>query len=109
MFSTAIQRTSRATSFTERCEGRGGTFVEDEQIRRVLLLTGDGSHLQLPADALSGEDTLSVTDWLFLPTGASGHVFDFGQDAANRMFAEASKTGFRASIVVGGTVRGETT
>ena len=76
--------------------------------RRVLLLTGDGSHLQLPADALSGEDTISVTAWLFLPTGASGPVFDFGQNAANRMFAEASKTGFRASIVVGGTVRGET-
>src|SRR5918993_2933835 len=84
--------------------GTGGTFVEDEQIRRVLLLTGEGSHLQLPADALSGEDTLSVTGWLFLPTGASGHVFDFGQDAGNRMFAEAGKTGFRASIVVGGTV-----
>ena len=88
--------------------GTGGTFIEDEA-RRVLLLTGDGSHLQLPADALSGEDTLSVTAWLFLPTGASGHVFDFGQNPANRMYAEASKAGFRAAIVTGGTVRGETT
>jgi DUF1680 family protein len=87
--------------------GAGGSFVEDEA-RRVLLLTGDGSHLQLPADAVSGEDTLSVTAWLFLPTGASGHLFDFGQNAANRLFAEAGKTGFRAGIVRGGSVRGET-
>jgi uncharacterized protein len=63
----------------------------------VLLLTGDGSHLQLPGDALAGEDALSVTGWLFLPTGASGPVFDFGQNPATRMFAVASKDGFRAS------------
>ncbi len=94
--------------FHAAMRGTGGTFVEDDG-RRVLLLTGDGSHLQLPAAALSGEDTISVTGWLFLPTGASGPVFDFGQNAANRMFAEAGKTGFRASIVVGGSVRGETT
>ena len=86
--------------------GTGGTFVEDEPIRRVLLLTGDGSHLRLPADALSGEDTLSVTAWLFLPTGATGPIFDFGQNAGTRIFAEAGKGGFRASIVAGGTERG---
>ncbi|CAN5785229.1 hypothetical protein BH24ACI5_BH24ACI5_03310 [soil metagenome] len=88
--------------------GSGGTFVEDGLNRRVLLLTGDGSHLQLPGDALAGEDTISVTGWLFLPTGASGHVFDFGQNPSNRLFAEASRAGFRASIVVDGAVRGET-
>jgi uncharacterized protein len=77
----------------------GGTFVEDAQFRRTLLLTGDGSHVQLPGQALEGEDTLSVTTWLYLPTGASGPVFDFGQDAANRLFAVAGREGFRASAV----------
>src|SRR3954462_14662893 len=45
-------------------------FVDDPLFRRALLLTGDGSSLQLPAKALDGEDTMSVTGWLFLPTGA---------------------------------------
>ena len=98
---------SSRNQFHAALRGSGGTFVEDGQNRRVLLLTGDGSHLQLPPEALAGEDTISVTAWLFLPTGASGHVFDFGQNPSNRLFAEASRAGFRAAIVAGGTVRGE--
>jgi DUF1680 family protein len=94
-------------NFHAAVRGSGGTFVEEGQ-RRVLLLTGDGSHLQLPGAALTGEDTLSVTAWLFLPTEASGHIFDFGQNPANRLFAVASRDGFRASIVEAGTVRGVT-
>src|SRR6187431_2242345 len=61
-----------------------GNFVDDPMFQRALLLTGDGSYVQLPANAIEGEDTISVTAWLFLPTGASGPVFDFGRDAANR-------------------------
>ena len=33
----------------------GGTFVEDPQFRRVLLLTGDGSHLELPSQTLEAD------------------------------------------------------
>src|SRR5690242_10407494 len=72
-------------------------FVDDTQFRRTLLLTGDGSHLELPVKTLDGEDTISVTGWLFLPTGASGPVFDFGRDASNRLFATASRDGLMAS------------
>ena len=85
-----------------------GTFVEDPLFRNVFLLTADGAHLQLPVEALADEDTITVSTWLFLPTGASGPLFDFGRDAANRLFAVASREGFRASAVAGGTVRGET-
>src|SRR4051812_35993261 len=60
---------SSRNQFHATLRGGGGTFVE-EGPRRVLLLTGDGSHLQLPGNALAGEDTISVTGWLFLPTGA---------------------------------------
>ena len=88
--------------------GSGGTFVEDGEFRRALLLTGDGSHLRLPGQTLEGEDTITVTGWLFLPTGASGPVFDLGQGAAHRFFAVASREGVRASVVADGTVRGET-
>ena len=98
---------SSRNQFHATVRGSGAAFVEDGS-RRVLLLTGDGSHLQLPGDALAGEDTISVTGWVFLPTGASGPIFDFGQDPANRLFAEASRTGIRTAVVVAGTVRGET-
>jgi DUF1680 family protein len=86
--------------------GTGGRFVEDPQFRRALLLTGDGSHLELPRDAVEGEDTLSVTGWLFLPTGASGPVFEFGSGTAS-LSARASGAGFRASVMLDGAVRGE--
>lgn len=98
---------SSRNQFHAVLRGSGGTFVEDGP-RRVLLLTGDGSHLQLPGNALTGEDTISVTGWLFLPTGATGHVFDFGQNASNRLFGEATRAGFRAAIVTSGVTRGET-
>ena len=72
------------------------------------FLTGDGSHAQLPASALSGEDALAVVGWLYLPTRASGPVFDFGHSPATRLFAFVDAQGFRATAVVDGQVRGET-
>ena len=84
--------------------GSGATFVDDNQFRRILLLTGDGSHLQLPGEALAGEDAISITGWLFLPTGASGPFFDFGQNASTRLVAVANPAGFRASVVYQGKV-----
>jgi len=83
-------------------------WVAEAPQRQSLLLDGNGSYLQLPGQTLSGEDTLTVTGWLFLPTGASGTVFDFGQGAATRLFATASRDAFKASVVVGGKARGET-
>jgi uncharacterized protein len=88
--------------------GTGGVFVEDATGRLALLLTGDGSHVQLPADALAGEDALAVVGWLFVPTGASGPVFDFGQGQATRLFAFVDAQGFRVATVVDGQTRGET-
>jgi len=83
-------------------------FVDDNG-RRVLLLTGDGSHVQFPADALAGEDAIAIVGWLYLPTRASGPVFDFGRNAQTRLFATVDGEGFRASALVDGKVRGTTT
>jgi DUF1680 family protein len=94
--------------FHASLRGSGGTFVDDEQFRRALLLTGDGSHLQLPGDMLTGEDTLSVTAWLFVPTGGSGSLFDFGRDTKTRLYAVANPAGFRAVMFVDGQMRAET-
>lgn len=87
--------------------GSGGTFVEDPQFGTVLLLTGEGSHLQLPGDTLAGADAISASAWFFLPTGASGPLFDFGHDASNRLLVSAARDALRASVAVGGTPRGE--
>jgi len=88
--------------------GTSPVFVDDAPQRRVLLLTGDGSYVQLPADAAAGEDAIAVVGWLYLPTRASGPVFDFGQSTATRLFGFVDAQGFRATAVVDGQVRGET-
>jgi DUF1680 family protein len=98
---------SSRNQFHATLHGSGAELVEDGQFRRALLLTGNGSYAQLPGRALDGEDTLTVTGWLYLHSGGSGPVFDFGQNASNRFFAVASRNGIRASIVTGGTIRGE--
>jgi len=81
--------------------GSGGAFVEDSRFGRALDLSGNGSYVQLPGHALAGEDTIGVTGWLYLPTGASGPFFDFGQGASARLFAGVTSASFRASVVSG--------
>ncbi|HXH06555.1 MAG TPA: beta-L-arabinofuranosidase domain-containing protein [Vicinamibacterales bacterium] len=88
--------------------GAGGSFVEDPAFRRALLLTGDGSHLELPGAVLAGARAASVTGWLFLPTGAAGPFFDFGRSASTRLYALADPSGFTAAIVADGRIVGET-
>ena len=88
--------------------GQGGVFVEDGS-RRVLLLTGEGSHAELPSSALAGEDALAVTAWLYLPTRASGPIFDFGQGLNTRLMASVdAQQNLRAGALVGGVIRAET-
>ena len=99
---------SARNQFHAALRGAGGSFVEDPQFRRVLLLTGDGSHVQLPAQTLEGEDTVSVTSWVFLPTGGAGQLFDFGRSASSRMFAAISREGLRAGLVHGGAEQSTT-
>ena len=100
---------SSRNQFHAALRGNGGAFVDDEQFRRALLLTGDGSHLQLPGETLTGEDTLSVTAWLYLPTGATGPIFDFGQNAADEILGgRATRLASAPRSSLDGTVRGET-
>jgi DUF1680 family protein len=93
---------SSRNQFHATLTGNGAEFVDDPQFQRVLLLTGNGSYAQLPGRTLEGEDAISVVGWLYLHSGASGPVFDFGQSASSRLFATASRAGFRASIAAGG-------
>ena len=98
---------SSRNQFHAELRGSGGAFVEDSRFGRALLLPGNGACVRLPGHALAGEDTISVTGWLYLMTGATGHVFDFGQGPSSRIFAAVTEAGFRAAIA-GGATRGET-
>ena len=83
-------------------QGIGAAFVADERFGRVLELTGSGGYVELPGHGLAGEDAVSVAGWLYLPTGASGPVFDFGQSASSRLFATVSAaSGFSAGFAGG--------
>jgi hypothetical protein len=83
--------------------GIGAAYVEDARFGRALELAGNGSHARLSGNALAGEDTISVTGWLYLPTGASGPFFDFGQSASSSLFATVSAaSGFSAGFAAGG-------
>ena len=95
---------SSRNHFHATLRGSGAAYVEDARFGRALELAGNGSYAQLPANALAGEDTISVTGWLYLPTGASGPVFDFGQSASSRLFATVSAaSGFSAGFAAGQT------
>src|SRR5436190_6748832 len=98
---------SSRNQFHATVRGEGAVFVDDGA-RKVLLLTGDGSYVELPVSALAGEDALAISGWLYLPTRASGPIFDFGRGPTTRLFASVDAQGFKASVVVDGQLRGET-
>ncbi|GMV21387.1 MAG: hypothetical protein AMXMBFR57_13360 [Acidimicrobiia bacterium] len=88
--------------------GTGPVFVEDGPQRRVLLLTGDGSYVQLPAEAFDGEDSIALVGWFYLPTRGTGPVFDFGQNMSTRLYGSIDAQGFSVTAVVDGQVKART-
>jgi hypothetical protein len=62
--------------------GTKGTFVEDDKFGTVLSLPGkDGGYVEIPSQALTGVEAISVTAWVHLTTATPGQrLFDFGQD-----------------------------
>jgi DUF1680 family protein len=108
MFNGNAEDSSR-NNFHATLHGTGAAFVEDSRFGRALNLQGDGSYVQLPGNALTHEDTISVTGWLWLNSAAPGQrFFDFGQSAAKNLAAAATDS-FRASITSGAGVISETT
>ncbi len=101
-------------NFRATLRGTGAAFVRDSRFGNVLNLPGNGSHVQLPGNALTGEETISVTGWLFLNSDTPGQrFFDFGQNASNSLSATVteagSAAGFRAFIASGTATRSGTT
>ena len=97
--STATPRTRRATSSTRRSAApRASSTTRCSAARCCSPATAATCSCRRTRSTAKTPSPSPA--WLFLPTGASGPVFDFGRDAANRLFATASRDGLRASAVV---------
>ncbi|MBM3312930.1 MAG: LamG domain-containing protein, partial [Candidatus Aminicenantes bacterium] len=94
-------------NFHAALRGEGASFVQDPRFGgQVLELAGKGGHVQLPGQALSGEDTVSVVGWVSLNSDSPGQrFFDFGRAGAAGLGAWATGSapgaGFRAYAASG--------
>jgi uncharacterized protein len=64
-------------------------FVQDEQFGNVLSLTGDSeAFISIPGEAMAGQESISITGWIFLRSANSGQLFfDFGKNSESHFFA----------------------
>jgi DUF1680 family protein len=78
-------------------------FIDDAQFGRVISLPGDKVYLSIPGEAVKGEESLSITGWVYLRSPKSGQrFFDFGKDSASHFFVAplgtANKAGYLAKL-----------
>jgi hypothetical protein len=70
-------------------QGTDFKFVKDEMFGNVLSLNGSSdTYISLPAESVTGEQTLSITGWIYLRSAKTGQLFfDFGKDSKSHFFA----------------------
>lgn len=63
-------------------------FVNDEQFGTVLSLPADNTaFVSLPTESLLGEESLSITGWIYFRSSNRGqHFFDFGKNTKSHFF-----------------------
>jgi DUF1680 family protein len=68
-------------------QGPAGTFIPDDQFRRVLSLPGEGGEfVTIPGAAVAGEESLSIAGWIYLRSATIGQLFfDFGTAGKSRL------------------------
>ena len=83
-------------------QGSAGTFVPDDQFGRVLSLPGaGGAFLTIPGEAVAGEESLSITGWMYLRSATSGQLFfDFGTAAQSRLSVTPAGIGGKEGLQV---------
>ncbi|HET8735495.1 MAG TPA: beta-L-arabinofuranosidase domain-containing protein [Pricia sp.] len=88
-----------------RLHGSKAEFVADDRFGKVLSLPAGGkSFVSIPGEAVAGEESLSVTAWVYLRSEDSGQrLFDFGKDENTHFFVAPmgteQKPGYQAHIV----------
>jgi DUF1680 family protein len=85
-------------------QGNGFGFVEDSLFGNVLSLQGNqGTFISVPGEALIGQESLSITGWIYLRSPQKGQMFfDFGKNSRSYFYAApvgiGDKEGFQAQI-----------
>ncbi|MFO7616245.1 MAG: glycoside hydrolase family 127 protein [Bacteroidales bacterium] len=83
-------------------QGAAGKFVPDDLFGTVLSLPGDGeSFVSIPGAAVAGEESLSITGWIYLNAATAGPLFfDFAQGDQSRLFVAPTGTADREGCQV---------
>lgn len=86
-------------------QGTDFGFVPDSLFGNVLSLAGESeTYISIPGEAVSGEESLTITGWIYLRTAGSGQIFfDFGKSSKSHFFAAPAGTkdeeGFQTQIL----------
>lgn len=86
-------------------QGTDFRFVEDSLFGNVLSLPGESeAFISIPGEAVTGEESLTVTGWIYLRSAKSGQIFfDFGKNSKSHFFASPTgtkdKDGYQAQIL----------
>ncbi len=86
-------------------QGTDFRFIPDSLFGNVLSLSGESeTYITIPGEAVSGEESLTITGWINLRSAKPGQVFfDFGKNGSSHFFAAPAGTkdgeGFQAQIV----------
>jgi len=94
-------------NFHGKIENSEGDFVNDNLFGKVLSLPADSkAFVSIPSQGLIGEESLSITGWIYLRSAQKGQCFfDFGKSTDLHFFAlpvgTQSKEGFQTEISTG--------
>ncbi|MBS3773996.1 MAG: glycoside hydrolase family 127 protein [Bacteroidales bacterium] len=86
-------------------QGSDFRFVEDPQFGHVISLPEDGeAFISIPGESVTGEESLSITGWIYLRSAKSGQLFfDCGKNSQSHFFAAPAgtqdKKGYQAQIL----------
>ncbi|MCF8346027.1 MAG: glycoside hydrolase family 127 protein, partial [Bacteroidales bacterium] len=88
-----------------RITGSGFSFDEDSLFGKVLSLPGDSkTYISIPGEAMTGEESLSITGWINLRSAKSGQMFfNFEKNGKSLFFATPTgtkdKVGYQTHIL----------
>jgi DUF1680 family protein len=91
-------------------QGTDFRFMPDSLFGNVLSLSGESeTYITIPGEAVSGEESLTITGWIFLRSANSGQIFfDFGKSDKSHLFAAPAgtneKPGLQTTLVAGSQV-----
>ena len=80
-------------------------FVEDSLFESVLSLSGESeAYISLPGELVSGEESLTITGWIYLRSAKGGQTFfDFGKSNKSHLFVVPmginGKDGFQTQVL----------